>query len=63
MAAAMAVAALGLGTDVALGPSPSASLSLGTVSRFPTDAEVASELTLLQLARHGDSRNRSAVEI
>ena len=63
VAAAIALAAFGLGTDIASRPSPSASLSLGTVSRFPTEAEVANELTLLQLARHGDSRNRSAVEI
>ena len=63
VAAAAAVAALGLGTNLALGPNTPASGSPGTVPRFPTDAEVADELTLLRIARHGEKPSRSAVEI
>jgi anti-sigma factor RsiW len=64
VAAAMAVAALGIGSRIALEPSSSASpLVTAAVTRFPTDTETSNEMTLLRLARDGDPRNRSAAEL
>jgi predicted anti-sigma-YlaC factor YlaD len=61
VAAALALAALGLGTQ--LQARPSSSQSIGSITRFPSDAEVASEAALLRLVRFGDPSNRSAAPL
>lgn len=63
VAAALALAALGLGTQLQSRPTSSGSRSLGTITRFPTDAEVANENALLELVRSGDPSYRSATPL
>ena len=62
VAAALALAALGLGTQLQARPS-SSSQSVGSITRFPSDAEVASEAALLRLVRFGNPSNRSAAPL
>ena len=60
VAAAFALAALGLGTQLQFRPDLPATRPVGTVTSYPTDAEVANEMALLRLARYGHPSNRSA---
>ena len=61
VAAALALAALGLGTQLQAGPT--ASQSAHSITRFPSDAEVANEAALLRLVRFGGPSNRSAAPL
>ena len=60
VAAVLALAALGLGTRLQSEPGSSASLEARAVTRFPSDAEIASEDALLRLVRYGNPSNRAA---
>jgi predicted anti-sigma-YlaC factor YlaD len=55
-AAAFAIAALGLGSQLATGPATEAS-SYGTITRFPTQAELQREMTLLAYLPHRGARS------
>jgi hypothetical protein len=63
VAAAFALAALGLGAGLQSDPSSSTSLEVGAITRFPSDTEVRSEATLLRLVRYGNPSNRSAAPL
>jgi hypothetical protein len=63
VAAVLALAALGLGTRLQSEPSSSASLEARAITRFPSDAEIASEAVLLRLVRFGNPSNRSAAPL
>jgi hypothetical protein len=56
LAAALAFAALGLGTQLASGPSAELS-AFGTVTRYPTQAELQREIAILQHLPFRGSRN------
>ena len=60
VAAAFALAALGLGTHLQSKPNASVSLQDRAITRFPSDAEIASEAALLRLVRFGNPSNRAA---
>ncbi len=60
VAAVLALAALGLGTRLQSEPTSSASLEARAITRFPSDAEIASEAALLRLVRYGNPSNRAA---
>lgn len=60
VAAVLALAALGLGTRLQSEPGSSASLEARAITRFPSDAEIASEAALLRLVRYGNPSNRAA---
>lgn len=62
VAAAFALAALGLGTQLQARPS-SSSEPIRSITRFPSDAEMANEAVLLRLGRFGDPSNRSAAPL